>query len=48
MLSLKNAGQGGLRKKRRVRVSHVHKPPMFAKITFFGTTRVVAFFRGNS
>ena len=31
-----------------VRVSQVQKSPIFAKNKFFATTRVVAFFRGNS
>jgi hypothetical protein len=49
MFSLKNHDPGSLCKKWGVRVSHVENPPVFAKNkTFFETTRVVAFFSGNS
>jgi hypothetical protein len=49
MLSLKNHDLGNLCKKWGLRVSHVEKSPVFAlKKTFFATTRVVAFFSGNS
>jgi hypothetical protein len=45
---LKNPDPGSLCKKWGVRVSHVEKPPVLAKKTFFATTRVVPFFSGNS
>ena len=44
----KNLDQGSLCIKWGVRVSHVEKPPVLAKETFFATTRVVPFFSGNS
>jgi len=46
--SPKNPDPGSLCKKWRVRLSHVEKPPVLAKKTFFATTRVVPFFSGNS
>ena len=48
MPSLKNHDPGSLCKKWGVRVSHVEKPHVLAKKTFFATTRVVPFFSGNS
>ena len=48
MPSLKNPDPGSLCKKWGVRVSHVEKPPVLAKKTFFATTRAVPFFSGNS